>query len=47
METPNEITWPEAVWKDINDGVLKGSPRCGSSKSVSDYYGSVPTQRND
>src|SRR5712692_8465312 len=23
METPNEITWPEAVWKDINDGVVK------------------------
>jgi len=23
METPNEINWPEAVWKEINDGVVK------------------------
>jgi len=23
METPNEISWPESVWKEINDGVVK------------------------
>lgn len=23
METPNEINWPESVWKEINEGVMK------------------------
>jgi uncharacterized linocin/CFP29 family protein len=23
METPNEINWPESVWMEINDGVVK------------------------
>jgi uncharacterized linocin/CFP29 family protein len=23
METPSEVNWPESVWREINDGVLK------------------------
>jgi uncharacterized linocin/CFP29 family protein len=49
VETPNEITWPESVWRDINDDVVKevGKVRVGQRVFPTTTFDTNPTQIPD
>ena len=49
METPNEVTWPAAVWQEINEGVMKevGKVRVAQRVFPTTTYDNNPTQVAD